>query len=253
VAVVNQAFARKFFKDEDPIGKHFGRLENRTSRLYEIVGVAKDARFLTSKLAKPVDPLYFLPEAQHDLPDNDPGSHFLHDIVIVTGPGVSLSVAQVTQAMAAVDPNLPLISVRPLSEQVTGVFRQQRLIARITSLFGILSLLLAGIGMYGVTAYNAGCRTAEIGVRMALGANRSDAVTLILKGAFGLVVCGMVVGMPLAFAVGRFLGNQLYGVNPFSPWVTSVAVATLGFTALVAALVPALRTSRISPVEALRE
>ena len=78
--------------------------------------------------------------------------------------------------MAAVDPNLPVISIRPLSEQVTGVFRQQRLIARLTSLFGILSLLLACIGMYGVTAYNAGCRTTEIGVRMALGANRSDAV-----------------------------------------------------------------------------
>jgi predicted permease len=252
VAVVNQAFARKFFKEEDPIGKYFGRRENRTSRLYEIVGVAKDARYLTSKLAKPVDPLYFLPEAQHDLPETDPGSHFLHDIVIVTKPGVSLSVAQVTQAMGAVDPNLPVISIHPLRDQVTGVFRQQRLIARLTSLFGILSLLLAGIGIYGVTAYNAGCRTAEIGVRMALGASRGDAVALILKGAFRLIVCGIAVGMPLAFAAGRFLGNQLYGVNPFSPWVASVAVGTLGLSALVASLVPAIRTSRISPVEALR-
>ena len=252
VAVVNQAFARKYFKDEDPIGKYFGRLESRTSRLYEIVGVARDARYMTSKLSKPVDPLYFLPEAQHDVPDNDPGSHFLHDIVIVAKPGVSLSVAQVMQAMASVDPDLPVISIRPLSEQVTGVFRQQRLIARLTSLFGILSLLLACIGMYGVTAYNAGCRTTEIGVRMALGANRSDTVRLILGGAFWLIVCGMVVGMPLAFAAGRFLGNQLYGVNPFSPPVTSVAVASLGLSALVASLVPALRTSRISPVEALR-
>jgi hypothetical protein len=252
VAVVNQAFVRKFFKDEDPIGKYFGRRENRTSRLYEIVGVARDARYFTSRLAQPIEPLYFLPEAQHDVPETDPGSHFLHDIVIVTKPGVSLSVAQVTQAMAAVDPNLPVISIRPLSEQVTGVFRQQRLIARLTSLFGILSLLLASIGMYGVTAYNAGCRTTEIGVRMALGANQSDAVRLILGGAFGLIVCGIVVGMPLAFAAGRFLGNQLYGVNPFSPAVTSVAVAALGLSALVASLVPALRTSRISPVEALR-
>jgi predicted permease len=252
VAVVNQAFARKYFKNEDPIGKYFGRLESRTSRLYEIVGIAKDARYMTFKLDKPIDPLYFLPEAQHELPETDPGSHFLHDIVIVTRPGVSLSVAQVTQAMAAVDPNLPVISIRPLSEQVTGVFRQQRLIARITSLFGILSLLLAGIGMYGVTAYNAGCRTTEIGVRMALGANRSDAVRLILGGAFWLIICGIAVGMPLAFAAGRFLGNQLYGVNPFSLPVTFVAVAALGLSALVASLVPALRTSRISPVEALR-
>ncbi len=252
VAVVNQAFARKFFKDEDPIGKYFGRLENRTPRMYEIVGVARDARFLTSDLAKPVDPLYFLPEAQHDLPDTDPGSHFLNDIVIVTKPGVSLSAAQVLQGMAAVDPNLPVISIRPLSEQVTGVFRQQRLIARLTSLFGILSLLLVGIGMYGVTAYNAGCRTTEIGVRMALGARWGDAVALILRGAFWPIICGIVVGMPLAFAAGRFLGNQLYGVNPFSPSAMSLAVAAVGLSALVASLVPALRTSRISPVEALR-
>jgi macrolide transport system ATP-binding/permease protein len=89
-------------------------------------------------------------------------------------------------------------------------------------------------------------------VRMALGANRSDAVALVLRGAFWPIVCGIVVGMPLAFAAARFLGNQLYGVNPFSPSVTSAAVATLGLSALVASLVPALRTSRISPVEALR-
>jgi predicted permease len=252
VAVVNQAFARKYFRDENPIGKYFGRVESRTSRLYEIVGVARDARYLTSKLARPVEPLYFLPEAQHDLPENDPGSHFLHDIVIVTKPGASVSVAQVSQAMAAVDPNLPVISIRPLSDQVTVVFRQQRLIARLTSLFGILSLLLACIGTYGVTAYNAGCRTTEIGVRMALGANRSDAVALILRGALRLSFCGLIVGMPLAFAAGRFLGSQLYGVNPFSPWVASVAVAALGLSALAASLVPALRASRISPVEALR-
>lgn len=252
VAVVNQAFARKFFKDENPIGRYFGRLENHTPRSYEIVGVARDARYLTSKLAKPVDPLYFLPEAQHDVPDNDPGSHFLHDIVIVTRPGVSLSAAQVTQAMAALDPNLPVISIRTLSEQVTGVFRQQRLIARLTSLFGILSLLLAAIGTYGVTAYNAGCRTTEIGVRMALGANRSDAVALIMRGALWPMAGGILVGMPLAFAAGRFLGSQLYGVNPFSPAVTLVAVTTLGLSASAASLVPALRTSRISPVEALR-
>jgi predicted permease len=252
VAVVNQAFARKYFRDEDPIGKYFGRVENRTSRLYEIVGVAKDARYLTSRLAQPVDPLYFLPESQHDLPETDPGSHFLHDIVIATRPGVSVSAAQVSQAVASVDPNLPVISIRPLYEQVGAVFRQQRLIARLTSLFGILSLVLACIGMYGVTAYSAGSRTSEIGVRIALGASRSDAVGLILRGAFRLILFGLIVGLPLAFAAGRFLGNQLYGVNPFSASVTSVAVAALGLSAVAASLVPALRASRISPVEALR-
>ena len=153
------------------------RPECRSPRQYEIVGIAKDARYLDSDLGKPVGPFFFLPEAQHDFFPNapskeaDPGSHFLHDIVIVTRPGASLSLAQVRQAMASVDPNLPVISIRALQEQVAGQFSQQRLIARLTSFFGILSLVLASIGLYGVTAYNAGRRTNEIGVRMALGAS----------------------------------------------------------------------------------
>jgi ABC-type antimicrobial peptide transport system permease subunit len=151
-----------------------------------------------------------------------------------------------------VDPNLPIISIHSLKEQVEGQFRQQRLIARLTSFFGILSLLLASIGLYGVTAYNAGRRTNEIGVRMALGARRGQVVALILRGALGLVVVGLVVGLPLALAAGRFLGSQLYGMNPYDPWVILVAVLTLGFSALVASLIPAIRASWISPLEALR-
>ena len=136
VAVVNEAFARRFFGNQDPVGKHFGRLESQSSRLYEVVGVAKDARYMTFNLDKPVSPMFFLPGVQHDVPNNDPGSHYLQDIVIVTRPGVNLPVAQLTQAMASVDPNLPLIWIRPLSEQVANLFRQQRLIARLTSFFG---------------------------------------------------------------------------------------------------------------------
>ncbi len=252
VAVVNEAFARRFFGNQDPVGKHFGRLESQSSRLYEVVGVAKDARYLTFALDKPVSLIFFLPGVQHDVPDNDPGSHYLQDIVIVTRPGVNLSVAQLTQAMASVDPNLPLIWIRPLSEQVANLFRQQRLIARLTSFFGILSLVLACIGMYGVTAYNAGARVTEIGVRMALGASRLDAVAMILRGAFGLIVLGLVLGLPLTFAAGRFLGNQLYGMNPYNPFVVLTAATALGLSAFLASLIPALRASRISPVEALR-
>jgi predicted permease len=252
VAVVNEAFARRFFGNQDPVGKHFGRLESQSSRLYEVVGVAKDARYLTFDLDKPVNPMFFLPGVQHDVPDNDPGSHYLHDIVIVTRPGRNLSVAELTQAMASVDPNLPLIWIRPLSEQAANLFRQQRLIARLTSFFGILSLVLACIGMYGVTAFNAGSRVTEIGVRMALGANRRDAVAMILRGAFGLIVIGLVLGLPLTFAAGRLLGNELYGMNPYDPFVVLTAAAALGLSAFLASLIPALRASRTSPMEALR-
>ncbi len=259
VAVINDAFARRFFKNEDPVGKHFGRLGREASRQYEIVGIAKDIRNLTYSLDKPADPFYFLPEAQHDVSPKpefkevSPGSHFLHDIVIVTRPGASLSSAQVRQAMASVDPNLPVISVRTLKEQVAVQFSQQRLIARLTSFFGVLSLLLASIGLYGVTAYNAGRRTNEIGVRMALGADRGHVIALVLRGAFGLIVFGLLIGLPLTFAAGRFLGNQLYGMNPYNPTVTFVAIVTLGLSALAASLIPALRASLISPLEALRE
>ena len=154
--------------------------------------------------------------------------------------------------MASVDPNLPIISIHTLRDQVTGQFTSQRLIARLTSFFGILSLVLASIGLYGVTAYNAGSRTNEIGVRMALGANRSNVVALVLRGAFGLILIGLLTGLPLTFAAGRFLGNQLYGMDPYNPIVTLVAAATLALSALIASLIPALRASSISPMEALR-
>src|SRR4051812_11354432 len=110
----------------------------------------------------------------------------------------------------------------------------------------------ASIGLYGVTAYNAGRRINEIGVRMALGADRGHIVRLILEGAFGLTVVGLLMGLPLTFAAGRFLGSQLYGMNPYNPVVTLTVVVTLGLSALAASLIPALRASLISPPDALR-
>jgi predicted permease len=251
IAVVNQAFVRKFLPHEDPIGKHFGRADLGPD-VYEIVGVAQDARYLTFGLDQPPQPFYFLPESQRETPEKDAGSHFLQDIVIATRPGVVLAPEAVARALAAVNPNLPLTSARPMSRQVAAEFTQQRLIARLTSLFGILSLILACTGMYGITAYNAGCRTGEIGVRMALGAGRGEAMRLILQGAFWLTALGLVLGLPLMLAAGRLLGNQLYGVSPFSAPVALAAVAALGLSTLVASLVPALRASRISPAQALR-
>jgi macrolide transport system ATP-binding/permease protein len=121
---------------------------------------------------------------------------------------------------------------------------------RLTSLFGILSLLLASIGLYGVRAYNAGRRVGEIGLRMALGAGRGQVVALILRGALALIAVGLAVGLPLAQAGGRFLGNQLYGMSPFNPAVTIVSVAAL--SASIASIILAVRASRTSPLEALR-
>ena len=133
-----------------------------------------------------------------------------------------------------------------------AVFRQRRLIASVTSMFGLLSLVLAAIGMYGVTAYNASRRANEIGVRMALGADRGDAVALVLRGALTLIVMGLCIGLPLSFAVGAVLRYELYGTAVYEPWVTLAAVCALSVSGLCAALIPALRASAVSPMDALR-
>jgi predicted permease len=258
VAVVNEAFARKFFKDEDPIGKHFGRNEIRAAGQYEIVGVAKDGRYATTQQNGLPEPFVFLPEAQQDVfpkiddTERDLHTHFLHDIVIVTKPGASLPLSKVHRDIAAVDPKLPVNFIRSLRNQVSAQFGRERLIARLTSLFGILSLVLASIGLYGVTAYNSSLRGNEIGLRMALGASRKNVVALVVRGAFGLIAFGLLLGLPLSAVAGRFLGHQLYGVSPYNPVVITAAVAALGFSALIAALVPAFRASSISPLQALR-
>jgi len=250
VAVVNESFARKFFPDENPVGRSFGPRQTM-SRAFEIVGVVSDARYFTRGLDQPTGAMYFTPEAQADYTQSA-GALFLHDIVIASKTGTHVSTQSVLQAMSSVNPNLPVITIRTLREQVTSQFTQPRLIARLTSLFGILSLLLAVIGLYGVTAYNAGSRTGEIGVRMALGATRGDIVRLVLKGSLALIGLGVLVGLPLTMIASRFLASQLYGASPYDPAVTSTAVVALVGSVLVASMIPAVRASLAAPVEALR-
>jgi predicted permease len=251
VVVVSETFARRFFGDEDPIGKRFGP-SLQASREYEIIGVARDARYFTHDLDQPSGPLFFLPEAQADYAKINLGSLFLRDIVIVTTPGADVPIASIRQAMASVNPDLPITTIRSLREQVSNRFTQQRLIARLTSFFGVLSLLLASIGLYGVTAYNAGRRTNEIGVRLALGASRGHVVRLVLRNASALILFGLLLGLPLTLAVGRLLGNQLYGTSPYNPAVIGVAIVVLACSALLASIIPACRASMISPLDALR-
>jgi hypothetical protein len=258
VAVVNEAFARKFFRGVDPLGKYFGRAIPGDQRRYRIVGIAKDARYLIFDLDKPASPFFFLPEAQHDFSaghdanELDPGSHYMQNIVVVAKPGATVSFDELRRTLASIDPNLPITSIRALRDQVVSVFRQQRLIARVTSVFGLLSLLLSSIGLYGVAAYNAVHRTREIGLRMALGADRRDAIALVLKGAFGLVCSGLALGVPLALATGQILEKELYGINPFNVVISAISVLILLTCGSLASLVPAVRASSILPSEALR-
>jgi predicted permease len=251
VAVVTETFVRKFFGREDPIGKHFGRT-SRDSREFEIVGIVKDARHAALGLDQPSLPMFFLAEAQAEYEQTNLGSLFLRDIVILTRPGMTVPAAAIHQALASVDPSLPITSIHTLREQVETQFTQPRLIARLTSFFGLLSLILASIGLYGVTAHNAARRTGEIGLRMALGARRADVIQLVLRDALGLLAIGVIIGLPLTFVAGRLLGHQLYGMDPNNLAVTMIAVGALTASALIAAVLPAVRASLISPVDALR-
>jgi len=139
-----------------------------------------------------------------------------------------------------------------LNEQLVRNFNQDRLIAWLTELFGLLALILACVGLYGVTAYSVARRTSEIGIRMTLGANRASVLRLVLQGALIQLALGLVVGIPVAFAGGRLLSSQLYGVKTHDPMVLGLAAAVLAASALAAGFVPARRAASIEPMQALR-
>jgi ABC-type antimicrobial peptide transport system permease subunit len=163
--------------------------------------------------------------------------------MLVTNTPPGLVESQVARVLAEADPNLAIINVRSLSEQIASVFNQQRAVASLAGLFGVIALVLAAIGLYGVTAYSVAQRTSEIGVRMALGADRGKVMHLVLGSAFRRVAIGLVLGIPLAVGAGYLMSAQLFGVNYWDP---------LGVAAFIAAMLPALRAAAIAPMNALR-
>jgi predicted permease len=258
VAVINEAFARAFFGSDDPIGKHVGRLDSHAARLYEIVGVAKNARYLSSELEGPVSPILFLPEVQFDVfpkkedTEGDISSHFLHDIIVVLRPGGHLSAESVRRVMSSVDPNLPLSSLISLPEQVSKQLRGQRIVARLASIAAILSLALACVGIYGITAYDAIQRINEMAIRIALGATRVDTLLLLLQNAIRLVVLGLILGLILSAAETRFLSAQVYVSSAENLGILSAAIVVLGSCCLTASLLSAFRATTRCLSEALR-
>jgi ABC-type antimicrobial peptide transport system permease subunit len=158
----------------------------------------------------------------------------------------------VKRALSAVDPNLTVVSVRTLQQQLDRAFDQQRAVASLAGLFGLVALALAAIGLYGVTAYGVEQRTKEIGLRMALGAGRGSVVGMVLQSAFLRVGVGLILGLPLAVGAGYLLSAQLYGVTFWDPLALGAGVGALAACALVAAIIPARRAASISPIRALR-
>jgi predicted permease len=258
VAVVNEAFVRRFFKDQNPIGQHFGMNRIQYARSFEIVGVVRDMRYMTWGYKEPIRPMFWLPETQ-SLKYDDPqfttfdlDSHFLNNIVVWAPgnpPGMEV---EVRKALASIDPNLVVYSVNLYSDILASDFQQESMIASLTSLFGMLGLVLAAVGLYGVMAYSVEQRTSEIGVRMALGADRGRVVRMVLRGAFLQIGIGLGIGIPLAIAAGRLMTEQLYGVAPWDPRMLTIATLLPCAAALLASWIPALRAASVEPIVALR-
>ncbi len=258
VAVVNEAFAKRFFKNQNPIGQHFGPDKIKYSSLYEIVGVVRDMRYMTYGYKDPVGPMFWLPETQtvqYDDPAYASGelwSHYLYNIVI-WAPGDPPGMEErVRKALAAVDPNLVLYGVDPYGKVVSSDFQQENMIATLTTLFGVLGLVLAAVGLYGVMAYAVEQRTREIGVRMALGADRGRVMKMVLQGSFLQIGIGRALGIPAAIGAGKLMSEQLFGVKPWDPIMLMLATLLLCFAALLASVIPARRAAGVEPMVALR-
>ena len=257
VAVINQAFAKKFFPKEDPIGRHFGVFEQKFAGAFEVVGVVADAKY--SLPHDEVRPMYFRPLNQQLTGLTDANqiqaegrSLFINSITLhFQRPPVNVD-AMARQTLANIDPNLTLVDVRSLDYQVADNFTEERLIARLTTLFGGLALVLASVGLYGITSYQVARRTSEIGLRMALGADRANVVKMVLRGAFLQVGIGLAIGIPVAILGAHLLADQLYGVGSYDPVSLATAVVVLSAAAAVAGFIPARKAASIEPMVALR-
>jgi predicted permease len=257
VAVVNQAFVKKFFSNDDPIGRHFGTFDQKYAADYEIVGIVANAKY-----NNPHDdfrPMYFRPMTQLNTTVTEPRfltaetrSIFPNSITLrYTGDAASLE-SLIRRTLTNINPNLTVLDFHSLDYQVAGNFNQERLISRLTSLFGILALVLASVGLYAITSYSVARRTSEIGLRMALGANRGNVIALVLRSASWQVGLGLAIGIPAALLGAHFMASQLYGVRTYDPLTLAAAVLMLSAFAAIAGYIPARRAASIEPMNALR-
>ncbi len=241
VVIINEAAVRKYFANEYPIGKRFGNSIERAGQL-EIVGVLRDAKY--NSLRDPPPPTMYLPFRQ-----NRTGNAVFEVRTRGTPSGVT---GAVREAVRRIDPDLPLMDISTQIEQIERRFLQERIFAQATSLFGGLALLLASVGLSGLMSYNVACRTNEIGVRMALGAQRHDVLRLVMRDALALVAIGVSAGLVISLISVRLLDTLLFGVAPLDPMALGTAVATMLLVSAAAGYLPARRAARVDPTVALR-
>jgi macrolide transport system ATP-binding/permease protein len=257
VAVVNETFAKRFFPNQNPVGQHFGIDFPQYSGSWEIVGVFRD--FKMNNPRNPVRPVYLRPLTQIYAGYKEPPmisgetqSMLIESMVLRFDRPQANAEELIRRTLAGVDPNLAITDLRSLDEQVAGNFNQDRLIARLTSLFGGLALIIASVGLYGVMSYFVVRRTGEIGIRMALGATRSSVISMVLRSALVQIALGLALGIPAALLAGHLMKSQLYGVGAYDPLALSAAIAILALCAAIAGFIPARRAASVEPMQALR-
>jgi predicted permease len=246
VAVVNQTFARMYFHNENPVGKRFSYDDEKPDEI-EIIGLARDAKYTSQR--DETQPTVYQSWAQ-----TIQGMGYATFEVRTTGDPGSL-VGPIRGALREVDSNLPLTNIKTQLEQADETLAMERMFAKLLTLFGLVAQLLAAIGLYGVMAYSVSQRTQEIGIRMALGANRFKVLRMILKQGMVLTTIGIAVGLGAAYVLTKYLESltsMLFGVKPRDPWTFVVIAALLTAVALIASLVPARRATKVDPLVALR-
>jgi predicted permease len=249
VAVVNETFVRRFCACPSPLGRRITRDAGpgRASQALEVVGVVEDAAYRSPREA--MEPVVYVPIAQRAPDEVWPFATLA--VRSAAGPPAGL-IRGVAQALAAVDPQLSL-TFQPLAAQLEATLMRERMLAQLSGFFGALSLLLAGIGLYGVTAYSVSRRRGEIGVRMALGADAALVVRLVLRSVLALVALGMALGAAVSLWAARFASSLLYGLEPHDPLTLALAGLVLVAVSLLAAGLPARDAARIDPAGVLRE
>jgi predicted permease len=256
VVVVNQAFVKRFFPKQDPIGQHFGIDLPQYSGSWEIVGVFAD--FKLNNPRDEVHPVYLRPLSQQfaykeeEMNSTETQSMFVNSMVLSFNTAQQNADALIRQTLAGIDPNVTVMDLRSLDAQVAGNFDEERLVAQLSSLFGILSLILASVGLYGVMSYFVARRTGEIGIRMALGATRGSVIGMVMRGVLWQVLIGLCLGIPAALYAGYLMKSLLYGVGSYDWMALSGAPFVLVLCAAAAGFIPARRAASVEPMQALR-
>jgi macrolide transport system ATP-binding/permease protein len=254
VAVVNQSFVKKLFKPgESPIGRYFGGGPKSTGD-YEIVGVVEDTAYTSARWKNHL--MYFVPLMRRTPSNTDPieqdDSLYAGAIVLETAAPMNNMESLARTTLAGINPNLSVVKFQTFDAQISDRFTDERMVARLTMLFGGLALVLAAVGLYGVTSYTVARRTAEIGIRMALGAERGGVVAMVMRGAMMQTLLGLAIGIPVALVCVRFVKAQLYEITSADARVMAGAILTLAVAACLAGLIPARRAASIDPMRALR-